>query len=171
MPPKKNKQNKAAKQKEKRKEISPLFENTCSTQHEDSHIGQSKTSQAGQLLSDNKDSKHQRRQDAEFFLFDQQTISDMSSANINSPNFSQQFPSSFPGQFSGQFPGQYVQSPPTQFQFTQQTQQTPQWALDIMKDVRAVIKKVDKIDDIEKSVNAIHNKLADLEIKLKDIDT
>ena len=157
MPPKKTNQNKVVKQKKKRKQISPLFEEqitqeACSSEH-------SKTGLTGVSPKDNtdSDSKRHRNLQLDYFVFDTPTVSSINNMNTGNMNFSQPFS------------GQYVQSPPGQFQFTQQSS-PPQWAVDILNDVRAIKQKVEKIDCIEKAVNSINVKLNDLDLKVKDID-
>lgn len=167
MPPKKNRQFKAAKRKEKRKQISPLFDHTCG-QDKNSYSGQCKSGQcktgsASVSPPENNESKRQRGLQTDYFLYDTQSVSNMN--NMSNMNFSQPFP--------GQFVQSLQQSPPGQFQFSQQPQQsqTPQWAMSIIKDVQIIKEKVDKIDSIERTVNSINLRLSDLDLKVKDIDS
>ena len=91
-----------------------------------------------------------------------------SGANNMSMNF-QQMP----------FGGQYMQSPPFGSQIPtpgpnappQPSPQPPQWAIEIMEDIKTIKSSMSKIDSIEKFVNKINLKVENLETKVKTIDS
>ena len=185
MPPKENKQNKASKAKEKRKEISPLFEikdagntqSTCnSTQRVNVQADQCSITNTGiggvphgahGLDNINIDGKRQKVGQTELFCYETSHIAGMQSMNhpnlMNSPMNNMNNP-----QFTT-FPGQYVQSPPN-YQYTHQNTHAPPWATEMMKEIQAIREKVNKIDVIEKTVNLMNKKLHDLDTKVNDID-
>ena len=77
------------------------------------------------------------------------------------------------------FGGQYMQSPPFNSQMPtpgstaplQPPPPPPQWATEIMEDIKTIKLSMSKIDSIEKFVNKINLKVENLEIKVKSIDT
>lgn len=75
------------------------------------------------------------------------------------------------------FGNQFMQSPPFNSQFpasgTPSNIQAPppQWATEIMEDIKSIKLSVSKIDNIEKMVNKISSKVDNLETKVKTIDS
>lgn len=108
------------------------------------------------IVDNNKRPKNQPQPN--YFVFDTPTMSNTD--NLNTFALSQPFP------------GQYVRSPPGQYQFLQPSAQQPPppWVVSIMEDIKSIKTKVDKIDNIEKTVNSINLRLNDLDLKVKDID-
>ena len=140
MPPKKS--TKSQKEtKDKRNEISPLFEDTCTKNTSD------KTGSTSSVKDTNQEAKRAKKNQK----LNTNIQNQPAAANI-SPNYFIFDPSSLENMndYSQPFPGQFLQSPPTHFQFNQPTQ-TPLWAADLMKDVQVIKEKVDKIDKIEKN--------------------
>ena len=161
MPPKEKQPKKNPRGKKKRKNISPLStdttqkgDHTAQTGLDSGCVNNDHSDSVGETVS--KQTKRFHPSSPEYFVFDSTAM------NYSQPSFQSQMLQSPQGQFNPS----YMTTPITSSPHTA----PPPWAISIMDDIKNIKSKVDKIDNIEKSINSISSKLSDLESKVGSVD-
>ena len=178
MPPKEKSKNRKSGDRNKRKNISPLFEDSKVSSNQDRppfKTGSNKKENVNkqnvnkQSTPDNQSKRfhYSSSSPPQYFVFDTPS-SNCNNGQINMNNMNNNpFP---PLQYAGQF-GQSPQSQcNSQFMSPNPYTQPPQWAESVMADLKSIKANVSKIESIEKTVTSINYKLSDLEKKVTNID-
>jgi archaellum component FlaC len=174
MPPKVKGKINSGKKKNKRKNISPLFENS-STQSTSEHEQKEGVAQVSPEHS--KRQKHTQQivnNDRQYFTYDSPTIQNMNNTTTTTSNINNGMYLHYPNGQAMQTPQNpyphYMPQNPTSPQ--PHPQQPPPWALTMMEDIKSSISnKLDtKMDKLEKMVSTMTVKLTSLEESVHGID-
>lgn len=183
MPPKKKSQKNKSEghyKPKKRKVISPIQiserishtkdNNSNNSQLNDQSVQSSQQSDLCVSPNSDQNSQAKRFHQSQPDLFD---FGPYITSNSSTPITSM----SFPQMPQMPFGSQYMTSPPFNAQFTAAgtgpgpSSSAPQWATQIMEDIKSIKISVSKIDGIEKMVHNINSKVNDLEAKVKTMDS